>query len=155
MDDPFELQRFVEAQSTTFEQARGELLAGRKVTHWMWFVFPQLEGLGRSEMARRYAISSLDEARAYLEHPILGPRLVECAQIVNGLDGKSAREVFGAPDDLKFRSSLTLFACVARDEPVFKQALEKYFDSVSDPMTLERLGRKPEDSSCRSHPGSS
>ena len=144
MKDPFNLQRFVEAQSTAFERARAELLAGRKVTHWMWFVFPQLEGLGRSEMARRYAISSLAEARAYLEHPILGPRLVECTRIVNRLDGKSAREVFGAPDDLKFRSSLTLFARVASGEPVFDQALAKYFDSVSDPMTLERLGRKPE-----------
>jgi uncharacterized protein (DUF1810 family) len=146
MTDPFDLQRFVDAQSETFAQARAELLAGRKVTHWMWFVFPQLEGLGRSEMARRYAISSLDEARAYLEHPLLGPRLVECTQIVSRLDGKSAREVFGTPDDLKLRSSLTLFAGVARDQPVFEQALAKYFDSAPDPVTTERLRRMRQDS---------
>ena len=127
------------AQSRTFEQARAELLAGRKDTHWMWFIFPQIEGLGRSEIARRYAISSLAEARAYLKHPILGPRLIECTQIVNRLDGKSAHEIFGTPDDLKFRSSLTLFARVARGEPVFEQALAKYFDSVPDPLTTERL----------------
>lgn len=139
MADPFDLQRFVEAQSGTFERARAEILAGRKVTHWMWFIFPQIEGLGRSPMARRYAIRSLDEARAYLEHPILGPRLVECTEIVNRIDGKSARDVFGTPDDLKFRSSMTLFARAARDEPVFEQALAKYFDSVPDPLTIERL----------------
>jgi len=142
--DPFDLQRFVEAQRTTYERARAELLAGRKVTHWMWFVFPQLEGLGRSETARRYAIRSLDEARAYLEHPILGPRLVECTEIVNRIDGKSAREIFGTPDDLKFRSSVTLFAQVARNQPVFEQALAKYFDSVPDPLTIERLSQRPE-----------
>lgn len=139
MDDPFDLQRFVDAQRTVYEHARAELLAGRKTTHWMWFIFPQIEGLGRSPTARRYAIRSLDEARAYLAHPILGPRLVECTQIVNRIDGKSAREIFGSPDDLKFRSSLTLFARAAPDEPVFEQALAKYFDSEPDPLTVERL----------------
>jgi len=139
MDDPFDLQRFVDAQRTVYEHARAELLAGRKTTHWMWFIFPQIEGLGRSPTARRYAIRSLDEARAYLAHPILGPRLVECTQIVNRIEGKSAREIFGSPDDLKFRSSLTLFARAAPDEPVFEQALAKYFDSEPDPLTVERL----------------
>lgn len=139
MNDPFDLQRFIDAQSGTFERARAELLAGRKTTHWMWFVFPQIEGLGQSAMAQRYAISSLDEARAYLEHPILGQRLVECTQILSRLEGKSARDVFGYPDDLKLRSSLTLFARAAPDEPVFEQALAKYYDGVPDPMTLERL----------------
>lgn len=139
MDDPFDLQRFVDAQRTVYEHARAELLAGRKTTHWMWFIFPQIEGLGRSPTARRYAIRSLDEARAYLAHPILGPRLVECTQIVNRIDGKSAREIFGSPDDLKFRSSLTLFARAAPEEPVFEQALAKYFDSEPDPLTVERL----------------
>ena len=135
----FDLQRFVDAQSETFERARAELLAGRKTSHWMWFIFPQIEGLGQSAMARRYAISSLDEARAYIEHPILGRRLVECTRILNGLEGKSARDVFGYPDDLKLRSSLTLFAQAAPQEPAFEQALAKYYDGVQDPMTLERL----------------
>lgn len=139
MDDPFDLKRFVDAQRTVYEHARAELLAGRKTTHWMWFIFPQIEGLGRSPTARRYAIRSLDEARAYLAHPILGPRLVECTQIVNRIEGKSAREIFGSPDDLKFRSSLTLFARAAPEEPVFEQALAKYFDSEPDPLTVERL----------------
>ena len=107
----------------------------------MWFIFPQLEGLGRSATAQHYAIRSLDEARAYLEHPILGPRLVECTEIVNRIDGKSAYEIFGTPDDLKFRSSVTLFVQVARDQPVFEQALAKYFDAVPDPLTIELLSR--------------
>jgi len=139
--DPFDLERFVDAQRTTYERARAELLAGRKRTHWMWFIFPQLEGLGRSATAQHYAIRSLDEARAYLEHPILGPRLVECTEIVNRIDGKSAYEIFGTPDDLKFRSSVTLFVQVARDQPVFEQALAKYFDAVPDPLTIELLSR--------------
>ena len=144
MGDPFDLQRFVDAQRTTFAQARAELLAGRKESHWMWFIFPQLEGLGRSETAQYYAIRSLDEARAYLEHPILGPRLVECTEIVNRIEGKSAYDIFRTPDDLKFRSSMTLFAQVALNQPVFEQALAKYFDSVPDPLTIERLSQRPE-----------
>lgn len=145
MGDPFDLQRFVDAQRTTFAQARAELLAGRKESHWMWFIFPQLEGLGRSETAQYYAIRSLDEARAYLEHPILGPRLVECTEIVNRIEGKSAYDIFGTPDDLKFRSSMTLFAQVALNQPVFEQALAKYFDSVPDPLTIARLSRPREE----------
>lgn len=145
MGDPFDLQRFVDAQRTTFAQARAELLAGRKESHWMWFIFPQLEGLGRSETAQYYAIRSLDEARAYLEHPILGPRLVECTEIVNRIEGKSAYDIFGTPDDLKFRSSMTLFAQVALNQPVFEQALAKYFDSVPDPLTIAGLSRPREE----------
>lgn len=145
MGDPFDLQRFVDAQRTTFAQARAELLGGRKESHWMWFIFPQLEGLGRSETAQYYAIRSLDEARAYLEHPILGPRLVECTEIVNRIEGKSAYDIFGTPDDLKFRSSMTLFAQVALNQPVFEQALAKYFDSVPDPLTIAGLSRPREE----------
>src|SRR5690606_8752932 len=145
MGDPFDLQRFVDAQRTTFAQARAELLAGRKESHWMWFIFPQLEGLGRSETAQYYAIRSLDEARAYLEHPILGPRLVECTEIVNRIEGKSAYDIIGTPDDLKFRSSMTLFAQVALNQPVFEQALAKYFDSVPDPLTIAGLSRPREE----------
>jgi uncharacterized protein (DUF1810 family) len=138
-DDPFNLDRFVEAQRLTYADALAELRRGRKTSHWMWFVFPQIAGLGFSPTAQRYAISCLDEARAYLDHPVLGPRLRECAEVMNGHQGRSALEILGAPDDVKFRSSLTLFAQSAPGEPIFAQALTKYFAGEPDPLTLARL----------------
>lgn len=139
MADPFELQRFVEAQARNYDQALAELAAGRKTSHWMWYVFPQIAGLGSSPMAQTYALSSLEEARAYLDHPVLGPRLRACVAAVNAVQGRSAHEIFGAPDDLKFRSSLTLFAEAAPGEPLFRTALAAYFGGQPDPRTLERL----------------
>jgi uncharacterized protein (DUF1810 family) len=139
VDDPFDLNRFVEAQDPVYELVLAELGRGRKRSHWMWFVFPQLRGLGHSEMAAYYGISSREEARAYLEHPVLGARLRECARLVNSVEGRSASEIFGYPDHLKFRSSMTLFAAAAKDDAVFQQALEKYFDGQGDPVTLQRL----------------
>jgi uncharacterized protein (DUF1810 family) len=140
MNDPHNLQRFVDAQAGAFERALGELRGGRKRSHWMWFIFPQAVGLGFSEMARRYAIASRAEAAAYLGHPILGPRLVACAQTVCGLVGRTAHDIFGAPDDLKFRSSMTLFTEVAQDEPIFGEALRRYFDGRPDEATLRAFG---------------
>jgi len=142
MSDQHDLERFVDAQARVYENARAELLSGRKRSHWMWFVFPQIAGLGRSLMAEKYAIASLAEARAYLAHPLLGPRLEECTRIVNEIRDKSLREIFGAPDDLKFRSSMTLFAHAAPDDDVFRTALEKHCGSTEDPLTLERLRRE-------------
>jgi len=139
MDDPYNLQRFVNAQLPVFEQARSELRAGRKRSHWMWFVFPQLKGLGRSETARAFAISGLEEARAYLAHPVLGARLRECCRLVNLVEGRSAHQIFGDPDDLKFHSCLTLFAAAAPEEEVFRQALRKYFGGQGDRLTMEGL----------------
>jgi len=139
MNDPFRLARFVDAQERTFEQACAELQAGRKSGHWMWFVFPQIEGLGASETAPRFAISCRAEAEAYVRHPVLGPRLRECAELVNGVDGRSAREIFGHPDDLKFHSSMTLFAGVASDGAVFEDALQKYFAGRRDRLTMEKI----------------
>lgn len=138
MDDPYNLRRFVVAQSTIFEQVRSELREGRKKSHWMWFVFPQLKGLGASETARAFAISGLDEARAYLDHPVLGARLRECCALVNRIEGRSAHEIFGDPDDLKFRSCLTLFAAAAPSEEIFAQALGKYFGGEPDPRSIAR-----------------
>ena len=138
-DDPHDLQRFVEAQDPVLDDVKRELRSGRKRTHWMWFVFPQMEGLGRSQMAQRYAIASREEAEAYLKHPVLGPRLRECTEIVNGLEGRSANDIFGSPDDLKFRSSMTLFDAVADDPTPFRTALERYYDSEPDTKTLELL----------------
>lgn len=139
MDDPFNLQRFVEAQEFAFEQACSELREGRKSSHWMWFIFPQIEGLGHSPMAAKFAISSREEAEAYLMHPLLGPRLRECTRLVNLVNGRSIDEILGYPDDLKFRSSITLFAQATPDNRVFKDALQKYFGGEFDPMTLERI----------------
>ena len=139
MNDPHHLQRFVEAQDRVFEQALSELRGGRKASHWMWFIFPQIEGLGQSETARKFAIASRAEAEAYLRHPALGPRLRECARLVCRVEGRSARQIFGAPDDAKFRSSMTLFAAVAPAEEVFTAALQKYFGGQADALTLERL----------------
>ena len=135
----YDLQRFVEAQNPVISQVKQELSAGEKRTHWMWYVFPQVAGLGSSRRAQRYAISSREEAEAYLEHPILGPRLRECTEIVNGVEGGSANDIFGSPDDLKFRSSMTLFDAVADDSTPFRTALEQYFDNDPDQKTLEFL----------------
>src|SRR5258708_820576 len=126
MSDPFNLQRFVDAQAPVYEHVVAELRAGSKRSHWMWFVFPQIAGLGRSETARYFAISSRAEAIAYLVHPILGERLRECCQLTTLVEGRSARDIFGSPDDMKFRS-FTLFAVVASDEAIFAAALEKFF----------------------------
>jgi uncharacterized protein (DUF1810 family) len=142
MSDSYHLERFVEAQAGVYERACEELRAGRKRSHWMWFVFPQIRGLGNSEMAVRYAISGLDEARAYLEHALLGPRLRECAGIVVGVEGRTVEEIFGYPDDLKFHSSMTLFAEASEtsaDEQVFTRALKRYFGGEKDQGTLERI----------------
>jgi uncharacterized protein (DUF1810 family) len=139
MRDPFDLQRFVYAQEPLFEQICAELRSGRKRSHWIWFIFPQIKGLGRSAMDARYALGSLAEAQSYLAHPILGPRLRQCVALVNAVEGRPIAEILAPPDDLKFRSSLTLFA-QASDEPLFVQALEKYFAGERDPLTLERLG---------------
>lgn len=139
MADEYDMDRFVTAQEPVLAQVRQELAAGRKRSHWMWFVFPQLAGLGYSAMARQYAISSLAEARAYLEHPVLGPRLIELTKLVNLVNGRSIHEIFGSPDDLKFHSSMTLFAQARPDEAAFREALDKYFGGVMDKGTLEKL----------------
>jgi uncharacterized protein (DUF1810 family) len=133
------LERFVEAQAPVYDQALRELRAGRKQSHWMWFVFPQIAGLGHSVMAQTYAIESLAEAREYLAHPVLGSRLRECCRTVMNVQGKSAHDIFGSPDDLKFRSCLTLFAQAAPDEMLFHDLLEKYFGGEADPLTLQKL----------------
>ena len=139
--DPHDLARFVQAQAGVYEQALAEVRAGRKRTHWMWFVFPQLDGLGSSSTARHYAIKNREEAEAYLAHPVLGPRLVECAEAAAGVPGAaSAREVFGSPDDLKLRSSATLFACVSPAGSAFERVLRRYFGGERDPATLRLLG---------------
>ena len=137
--DPFDLQRFVDAQARVYQTVLDELRSGRKRSHWIWFIFPQLAGLGSSPMAARYAISSLDEARAFLAHRLLGPRLRECTQLVNGVQGRSIGEIFGSPDDLKVRSSMTLFARATQDNRDFVQLLERYYDSKEDPLTVARL----------------
>jgi len=139
MTDPHDLQRFVDAQDGMIDTALDELRAGRKRTHWMWFVFPQLSGLGRSGMARRYAIFSMDEARAYLAHPLLGERLRACSEAVLGVDDRSVGEIFGAPDDQKFWSSMTLFSAADPACKVFEACLAKYFAGRRDPGTLALL----------------
>jgi len=139
MEKDFNLERFVQAQAPVYATVLKELRAGHKRTHWMWFIFPQLKGLGHSEMAQRYAIRSGDEAAAYLAHPVLGARLRECTTIVDTLDGHTAREIFGHPDDLKFRSSMTLFCDVAPDEAMFSDCIDKYFGGDPDDDTLARL----------------
>lgn len=136
--DPFHLRRFVEAQEQSFDRALREVRSGRKTSHWMWYVFPQLEGLGRSETARRYAIGSLEEARAFLAHPLLGPRLRDITRAAAGLPDRSARAVFGEPDDLKLRSSLTLFDRADPEGP-FRTALDHFFAGERDPATLRLL----------------
>lgn len=137
--DPFDLERFVTAQNPVYPQVCAELRTGRKRGHWIWFIFPQLRGLGSSAMASTFGISSREEAAAYLDHAILGPRLRECTSLVNVVEGTPIDRIFGYPDDLKFRSSMTLFASVAFDKQVFEDALRKYFDAKPDPRTLEML----------------
>jgi uncharacterized protein (DUF1810 family) len=140
MSDPYDLQRFVDAQDRVYAQVVAELRAGRKTTHWMWFVFPQLAGLGSSPMAQQFAINSLDEARAYLDHPVLGARLRECTQLVLDVKGRDIDDILGYPDDLKFRSSMTLFAALDGAPPVFDAALLQYFAGTPDARTLDLLG---------------
>ena len=144
-EDPFDLARFLEAQTDTYAQAAHELRSGHKRSHWMWFIFPQIDGLAASATAHHYAIKSLPEARAYLRHPVLGARIAECARIVNGLDGRSARQIFGTPDDMKFCSSMTLFELVADPGSEFAAALDKYFAGARDAKTLAllRTGTEP------------
>jgi uncharacterized protein (DUF1810 family) len=140
-DDPYELERFVAAQDAagTYDRAAAELRRGRKTGHWMWFVFPQVAGLGQSQTSRRFAISSLDEARAYLRHPVLGPRLTDCARIVADTQGSTAEQIFGGIDAQKLRSSMTLFLRAAPAEPVFGEVLGQYFDGRPDAATDDRL----------------
>ncbi|MBR0701143.1 DUF1810 domain-containing protein [Bradyrhizobium diazoefficiens] len=140
MTDPFDLERFVRAQDPVFRAVEGELARGRKQTHWMWFVFPQIAGLGFSAMSQRYAIGSRDEAEAYLAHPVLGARLVECTGLILAVEGRSINAILGAPDDAKFRSSMTLFGAVS-DQPIFSDALARYFAGERDSATLEILAR--------------
>jgi uncharacterized protein (DUF1810 family) len=149
MDDPYDLRRYVLAQDPLFARVCAELAAGRKESHWMWFIFPQLKGLGSSFTAQRYAIGSLAEACAYLAHPLLGERLHQCTQLVNRVEGSTAQAIFGYPDYLKFRSCMTLFARAARDtaearaagaDRVFREALDRYFAGEEDPLTRELLG---------------
>jgi uncharacterized protein (DUF1810 family) len=140
MAEDFDLERFVRAQDPVVAQVGRELAAGRKESHWMWFVFPQLRGLGKSSMAQRYGIGSLAEARAYLAHPILGVRLLAWTALVHRVEGRSASFIFGSPDDMKFRSSMTLFAAARPEETVFHDALEKYFDGEPDRRTVDVLG---------------
>lgn len=139
-----DFQHFLDAQSSTYAQARMELASGQKRTHWMWFVFPQIAGLGSSHMAKRYAIRNLHEAEAYLQHPVLGPRLRDCTSLVLAVHGRTLQQIFGTPDDLKFHSSISLFAHAAPHDPIFKAALLRFFDGVPDPATLSRL-KSPQD----------
>jgi uncharacterized protein (DUF1810 family) len=140
MPDPYRLQRFVDAQASCFAQVRSELAAGKKRTHSMWFIFPQLEGLGSSPMAQRFAISGIEAAKAYLAHPVLGDRLRDCTALVNAVCGRSVEDIFGYPDDLKFHSSVTLFAQASHPENnVFSEALKKYFNGLPDKNTTNRL----------------
>lgn len=141
MSDPYDLQRFIEAQQSTYDRALAELKAGQKQSHWMWFIFPQIAGLGRSDMARRYAIGGPDEAKAYVEHSLLGPRLEECAQALLKHADRSAREVLGSPDDMKLQSSMTLFAAVAPERSVFQTVLNAFFAAKPDQATLSRLAQ--------------
>ena len=137
--DPYRLERFLSAQDLIYPQVVSELRAGYKTSHWMWFIFPQIRGLGRSPVSIEYAISSRAEALAYLQHPLLGPRLKECTRLVLNVEGRSAEEIFGSPDDMKFRSSMTLFAQVSADDDIFSRALQQYFHGAPDRLTLDRL----------------
>jgi uncharacterized protein (DUF1810 family) len=137
--DPYHLQRFLDAQRGVYDQAERELLAGRKESHWMWFIFPQIKGLGQSATAQKYAIRALDEAVAYLDHPVLGHRLRACTQLVTSLNDTTIEAIFGYPDHRKFHSSMTLFAHATDDNRVFMDALRKYFRSEFDPQTIDRL----------------
>jgi uncharacterized protein (DUF1810 family) len=138
--DPFDLERFVLAQAADYQRALSEIRGGRKRSHWMWYIFPQLAGLGFSAISQHYAIKSLDEARAYLAHPVLGPRLVECGEAVLSVKGRSAHDIFGSPDDLKLRSSATLFSLVSSGDSIFRQLIDQCFDGIGDEHTI-RLTR--------------
>jgi uncharacterized protein (DUF1810 family) len=140
MTDPFDLKRFVDAQAPVYPRVLSELRQGRKQSHWMWFIFPQLAGLGHSPMAQRFAIRSRDEALAYLGHDVLGPRLRECTTLVNAVEGRTIQEILGNPDDLKFHSSMTLFGAVSSD-PLFAAAIRKFYGGTPDRRTLELLAR--------------
>lgn len=140
MDDPFDLERFVDAQDGVIDAALEELRSGRKRSHWMWFVFPQIAGLGSSAMSQRYAMSGPDEARGYLAHPVLGARLRECCEVLVGPEGRSAVEIFGATDELKLRSCATLFAAVSPAGSVFHRVLNEYFDGEPDRLTMSKVG---------------
>ncbi len=139
MDDPFMLERFVDAQNPVYDRVWAELQQGFKRSHWMWFIFPQIEGLGHSPLATKFAISSLEEAKAYLQHPILGSRLIHCTKLVCTTEGRTINEILGYPDDLKFRSSMTLFAHATPDNQVFEDALQKYFEGQYDPLSVDRM----------------
>jgi uncharacterized protein (DUF1810 family) len=139
MDDPFDLQRFVVAQHSVYDQVQAELAAGAKASHWMWFVFPQLGALGRSGMAQRFGIASKAEAEAYWKHPVLGARLKQCCDLLLAVEGRTALQIFGSPDELKFRSCLTLFEQAAANEPVFGQLLDRYYGGERDAATLKLL----------------
>jgi uncharacterized protein (DUF1810 family) len=139
MDDTFDLQRFLDAQASTYAAAHAELQAGRKRSHWMWYIFPQIRGLGSSPTSRHFAIASREEAAAYLAHPVLGARLRDCTQLVNAVQGRTAYQIFGDPDCMKFQSCMTLFAEVAPDEAIFREALAKYYDGAPDQATLAKL----------------
>jgi uncharacterized protein (DUF1810 family) len=139
VNDPYDLKRFIDAQNSTFEQVCAELRSGQKQGHWMWFIFPQLKGLGHSQMAIKFALSSRNEAEAYLKHAVLGPRLKECTQLVILIEGRSINQIFGYPDDSKFRSSMTLFASTTSENKIFKDALQRYFSGEPDHLTVELL----------------
>ncbi len=141
--DPHNLSRFVEAQIGDYEQALSEIRSGRKRSHWMWYIFPQFEGLGFSSTSKLYAIKSLAEAEACLAHPILGPRLVACAEAALGVEGKTANQIFGSPDDMKLKSSATLFALVSPEGSVFHRLLDRYFQGNRDEKTLQLVGHDP------------
>ena len=138
-DDPYNLRRFLDAQDSAYEQVCAELRSGRKLSHWIWFIFPQIKGLGHSFTAEHYGISSKAEAEEYLKHPTLGPRLRECTQLVIDVQGRPLRDIFGTPDDLKFSSSMTLFAHATPDNALFLEALQKYGSGSFDPLTMQRL----------------
>ena len=138
-DDPHDLGRFVSAQANDYERALAEIRAGKKRSHWIWYIFPQIEGLGYSSMSHRYSIKSLEEARAYLAHPLLGRRLVECAEAALSVEGRSASEIFGSPDDMKLKSCATLFAKVTPPDSVFARLLDRFFEGEHDGKTLQLL----------------
>lgn len=139
MNDPYDLERFIQAQALDFAIASAEINSGRKKSHWMWYIFPQLIGLGFSATSQRYAIRSAAEAKAYLNHPVLGPRLMQCMEALLTIDGRSAHEILGSPDDMKLRSCATLFASITHKGSVFERLLEKYFHGEQDPKTLDLL----------------
>jgi uncharacterized protein (DUF1810 family) len=141
-DDPYDLERFVQAQDAVYDQALAEIRSGRKQSHWMWYIFPQLDGLGSSSTARRYSVKSLAEARTYLAHPILGPRLVECTEAVLRAQGLSALAIFGSPDDMKLRSCATLFTYASSEDSVFRRLIDKYFAGKHDDRTLRLIGEQ-------------